>query len=101
MSVNIDLTFTVTGLTGEAQTKAVAGAIEELLRDERIDDQVSSRWTLKDGHFLVSGETDFSLSISRFYLWGPEFESSFESTVSGVAPEAKSVVTWGYPDHEF
>ncbi|MEU3461254.1 hypothetical protein ABZ721_15065 [Streptomyces sp. NPDC006733] len=100
MSVNVLLSFTVTGLTDEAQARAVVSTLAELMRDERIEDEVGLGWSLEDGRYFVTGETDYPLCVSRFYRWRPEFESSFHRRVVEVAPEAVKAVAWGYPDED-
>ncbi|MGW1771287.1 hypothetical protein [Streptomyces sp. NPDC002104] len=102
MSVNIDLAFTVTGVTGEPQAWAIVRALEELLREESLSPQVSLGVAVDDdGAFFVSGESDFPLGISRFYLWRPHFEGLFAATVAEVAAGASGKVQWGYPDEEY
>ncbi|MGW6918856.1 hypothetical protein ACWGB8_34290 [Kitasatospora sp. NPDC054939] len=98
MSVNIDLHFTVSRLADAAQAEAVAASVGELLRDERIEDQISYGAVCDDGVHYVSGETQFPLSITGFGRWAPEFESSFAFAVAEAAPTAKGVIEWGYPD---
>ncbi|MET9610779.1 hypothetical protein ABZZ17_37810 [Streptomyces sp. NPDC006512] len=102
MSVNIDLAFTVTGIADEPQAWEIVRALQGLLRDENIENQVSLGVAKDDdGAFFVSGESDFPLGISRFYLWQPQFEGAFAATVSEVAAGAKPEVRWGYPDEEY
>ncbi|MFF4368262.1 hypothetical protein [Streptomyces sp. NPDC001594] len=102
MSVNIDLAFTVTDVTDEAEATAIVSAVEELLREESIHLQVSLGVAVDDdGSYFVSGESDFPLGISRFYLWRPHFEGLFATTVTAVAPKAKPRIDWGYPDEEY
>lgn len=100
MSVNIELGFTVTGLADEAQAKDVARAIGELLDAEGIEDQVGYGVVLDKGEYLVTGESEFALIITRFYAWGPTFETAFARTVAEVAPTAQAAVEWGYPDED-
>ncbi|OEJ30444.1 hypothetical protein [Streptomyces subrutilus] len=102
MSVNIDLAFTVTGVTGEPQAQEIVRALQELMRDESMDNQVSIGIAVDDdGSFFVSGDSDFPLGISRFYLWQPHFEGLFAATVAEVAADAKPEIRWGYPDEEY
>ncbi|RSS52926.1 hypothetical protein [Streptomyces sp. WAC06614] len=102
MSVNIDLAFTVTDVADEAQALDIVRALEELLREENILPQVSLGVARDDdGAYFVSGESDFPLGISRFYLWRPHFEGLFAMTVEEVAADAKPKIDWGYPDEEY
>ncbi|MER6448069.1 hypothetical protein [Streptomyces venezuelae] len=102
MSVNIDLAFTVTGVSGEPQAWAVVRALQELMYEEDVANQVSIGVAVDDdGSYFVSGESDFPLSISRFYLWRPQFEGAFAATVGAVAAGAEPKVDWGYPDEEY
>ncbi|RST11665.1 hypothetical protein E2C00_10270 [Streptomyces sp. WAC05374] len=101
MSVNITFTLAVTGLKDEAQAREVVRSLDEVMEDERVQDQVNLgvAWD-EDGTAFVSGETDFPLSITRFHLWQPQFESYVKFAVDEVAPEAKLTLDWGYPDLE-
>ncbi|AXE26605.1 hypothetical protein C0216_27025 [Streptomyces globosus] len=102
MSVNIDLAFAVTGLADRRQAEDVVRAVQELLYDESLENQVSHGWSVDDaGAFFVSGESDHPLGITRFYLWQPHFEGLFAATVAGVAPAAAHEIRWGYPDEEY
>ncbi|MEU9234071.1 hypothetical protein [Streptomyces subrutilus] len=102
MSVNIDLAFTVTGVTGEPQAREIVRALQELMRDESLENQVSLGFAVDDdGSFFVSGESDFPLGISRFYLWQPHFEGLFTAIIAEMAPGAKPEIRWGYPDEEY
>ncbi|MEV6677419.1 hypothetical protein AB0N09_11210 [Streptomyces erythrochromogenes] len=102
MSVNIDLAFTVTGVAGEPQAREIAGALEELMRDEAIDGYV--RITVgvgEDGAPLVAGKSRFPLSVTGFHRWQPHFEGLFAFTVAEVAAAARPEISWGYPDEEY
>ncbi|MFJ8585815.1 hypothetical protein ACIRD2_14300 [Streptomyces sp. NPDC093595] len=100
MSVNIAFSFTVTDLQDEQQAREVVRSLDEVMRDERIQDQVNLGVAWDDGVAFVSGETDFPLSITRFHLWQPAFESSMKYAVDEVAPAAKLTLDWEYPDLE-
>ncbi|WP_336320917.1 hypothetical protein [Streptomyces lavendofoliae] len=101
MSVNITFTLTVTALRDETQAREVVRSLDEVMEDERIQDQVNLgvAWD-GDGTAFVSGETDFPLSISRFHQWQPDFESHVRFAVEEAAPGARVVLDWGYPDLE-
>ncbi|WP_327260335.1 hypothetical protein OG444_01595 [Streptomyces sp. NBC_01232] len=102
MSVNIDLAFTVTGVADEPQAWAIVRALQELMYEEDIANQVTIGVAVDDdGSYFVSGESDFPLGISRFYLWQPHFEGVFGVTVGAVAAGAKPEIRWGYPDEEY
>ncbi|MFJ9646542.1 hypothetical protein [Streptomyces sp. NPDC101206] len=101
MSVNIDLAFDVTGVADEPQAWAVVRALTQLMYEECIENQVTLGVAVDDdGAYFVSGESDFPLCVSRSYLWRPAFEKSFAATVAAVAPDARPVVRWGFPDEE-
>ncbi|MFF5449611.1 hypothetical protein [Streptomyces sp. NPDC012888] len=100
MSVNIELHFTVSGIAVEAQAQEVEREIRELLRDEGIENQVGFGVVAEDGAFLVTGESQWPLIITRFYLWQPKFEKYFDMAVKEAAPDAKVALVWGYPDEE-
>ncbi|GAA2482963.1 hypothetical protein [Streptomyces gobitricini] len=100
MSVNITFTLTVTALKDESQAREVVRSLDEVMEDERIQDQVNLGVAWEDGKAFVSGETDFPLSITRFHLWQPEFESHVKFAVGQVAPGAEITLDWGYPDLE-
>ncbi|MFJ1565829.1 hypothetical protein [Streptomyces erythrochromogenes] len=102
MSVNIDLEFTVTGVADEPQAREIAGALEELAREESVDGYI--RITVgvgEDGACLVSGKSRFPLSISGFHRWQPHFEGLFAMTVAEVAADARPEISWGYPDEGY
>ncbi|MFG2989207.1 hypothetical protein ACGFZK_07900 [Streptomyces sp. NPDC048257] len=102
MSVNIDLAFTVTRVADEPQAWQIVRALQQLMDEEDIADQVTIGVAVDDdGSSFVSGDSDFPLGISRFYLWQPHFEGLFASTVADVAPAAKPEIRWGYPDEEY
>ncbi|MFJ3964984.1 hypothetical protein [Streptomyces sp. NPDC090036] len=102
MSVNIDLAFTVTGVADEPQAWAIVRALQELMYEEDMANQVTIGVAVDDdGSYFVSGDSDFPLSISRFYLWQPHFEGVFGVTVGAVAAGAKPEIRWGYPDEEY
>ncbi|MFE1830431.1 hypothetical protein [Streptomyces yangpuensis] len=101
MSVNIDLAFTVTGVADEPQAREIAGALEELMREEHIDGYV--RITVgvdTDGACRVLGKSRFPLSVSGFHRWQPHFESLFAMTLADVTA-ARAEIDWGYPDEEY
>ncbi|MFD0279618.1 hypothetical protein ACFVHB_37800 [Kitasatospora sp. NPDC127111] len=100
MSVNIDLHLSVSNLSGRSQAEEVLQALVELLRDEGIEREVGIRCVEDGGEYYVTGEAGYPLIITRFYLWGPKFEEAVARAVGGIAPDAKAVVTWGYPDDE-
>ncbi|ARE78532.1 hypothetical protein ACFVZ8_06300 [Streptomyces sp. NPDC059558] len=102
MSVNIDLAFTVTGVADEPQAWHIVRALQQLMYEEDIAGQVTIGVAVDDdGAFFVSGESDFPLGISRFYLWQPHFEGLFAATVAEVAAGARPEIRWGYPDEEY
>ncbi|MFJ2747614.1 MULTISPECIES: hypothetical protein [unclassified Streptomyces] len=102
MSVNIDLAFTVTGAADEPQAWHIVRALQQLMYEEDIAGQVTIGVAVDDdGAFFVSGESDFPLGISRFYLWQPHFEGLFAATVAEVAAGARPEIRWGYPDEEY
>ncbi|QGV80048.1 hypothetical protein [Streptomyces ficellus] len=100
MSVNISFTLTVTALADEHQAREVVRSLDEVMRDERIQDQVQLGVAWDDGTPFVSGETDFPLSITGFADWQPHFESFVKFAVDEVAPAATLTLDWGYPDLE-
>ncbi|WP_327733188.1 hypothetical protein OG749_04255 [Streptomyces nojiriensis] len=102
MSVNIDLAFTVTRVADEPQAWAIVRALQELMYEEDIANQVTIGVAVDDaGAHFVSGDSDFPLGISRFYLWQPHFEGVFAAAVAAVAPGAEPEIRWGYPDEEY
>ncbi|MFB6823314.1 hypothetical protein ACFCXA_17210 [Streptomyces virginiae] len=102
MSVNIDLAFTVTGVADEPQAWAIVRALQELMHEEDIAAQVTIGVAVDDdGSYFVSGDSDFPLGISRFYLWRPHFEGVFAVTVAEVAAGTVPEIRWGYPDEEY
>ncbi|MEV3990481.1 hypothetical protein AB0J57_16395 [Streptomyces sp. NPDC049837] len=100
MSVNITFSLTVTDLADEHQAREVVRSLDEVMSDERIQEQVNLGVAWEDGTAFVSGETDFPLSITRFAAWQPEFESYVRYAVEEVAPAAKITLDWGFPDLE-
>ncbi|MEV0536627.1 hypothetical protein [Kitasatospora sp. NPDC050463] len=98
MSVNVELALVVDGLTGREQAWEVVHALVAVLRDERIEDEVRIGVGELDGEFIVSGESDYPLIITRFYAWRPAFEGYVAEAVEKVAPNARAAVEWGYPD---
>ncbi|MFD6875036.1 MULTISPECIES: hypothetical protein [unclassified Streptomyces] len=101
MSVNIEFSLRVSNIVDEAQAQAVLGELRELLRDEGIADQVRVATEGEGGVWLVVGETDFPLIVSRSYLWCPKFESSVDWYVKEVAPSATVALEWNYPDEAY
>ncbi|MEU8779296.1 hypothetical protein [Streptomyces sp. NPDC048606] len=101
MSVNIGFNFRVSNVVDEAQAQAIVGELQELMRDESIADQVRVAVEQEGDAWLVEGETDFPIIVSRSYLWRPKFEESVAWYVKEVAPSAKVVLDWNYPDEEY
>ncbi|GAA2624970.1 hypothetical protein GCM10010425_21300 [Streptomyces spororaveus] len=100
--MNIDLAFTVTRVADEPQAWAIVRALQELMHEEDIANQVTIGVAVDDdGSYFVSGDSDFPLGISRFYLWQPHFEGVFAATVAEVAAGAAPEIRWGYPDEEY
>ncbi|WP_420082135.1 hypothetical protein ACN6AT_34585 [Streptomyces sp. JL4002] len=100
MSANISFTFRVTGIEDEAQAQAVVEDLLELMSDESIGGQVSIGIVPELGRHVVSGGTDFPVSVSRAHLWCPEFEKSVAWYAKEAAPAATCAVEWSYPDEE-
>jgi hypothetical protein len=100
MSVNVMLSFMVTNIADEAQAKSVTDVLDALVRDENLHGQVGLGWSFDRGVYFVSGETDYPVGISRFYLWRPHFESAFKERVTDAAPAAAVEISWDYPDED-
>ncbi|MFF3014772.1 hypothetical protein [Streptomyces sp. NPDC057939] len=100
MSVNIGFNLRVSNVVDEAQAQAIVGEIRELMRDESIADQVRVAVEKEGDGWFVEGQTDFPIIVSRSYLWCPKFEESVAWYVKEVAPSAKVVLDWNYPDEE-
>ncbi|WP_030866057.1 hypothetical protein [Streptomyces sp. NRRL F-2747] len=100
MSANVAFTFRVTGIEDEARAQAVAGELRELMRDESIGRQVTIGVRQEDGVHVVTGGTDFPVSVSRAHLWCPDFEKSVAWYAKEAAPSAICAVEWSYPDEQ-
>ncbi|MFI5999300.1 hypothetical protein ACIA98_02605 [Streptomyces sp. NPDC051366] len=100
MSANISFTFRVTGIEDEARARAVVEELRELMRDESIGGQVSIGIVPEGGGHVVTGGTDFPVSVSRAHLWCPEFEKSLAWYAKEAAPSATCAVGWSHPDEE-
>ncbi|MFJ3176222.1 hypothetical protein ACIPJK_36405 [Streptomyces roseus] len=100
MSANVAFTFRVTGIEDEARAQAVVEELRELMRDESIGRQVTVGIRQEDGAHVVTGGTDFPLSVSRARLWCPEFEKSVAWYAKEAAPSAVCAVEWSYPDEQ-
>src|SRR3954463_4732192 len=102
MGVNIMFDFTVDGLADEPQTKSVLGALTSLIRDQEglAEHEVGMGWSVENGRYWISGETDYPIGISRFYAWRPHFEAAFQDRVHALAPTATTTINWQYPDDD-
>ncbi|MER7735432.1 hypothetical protein ABTX80_31535 [Streptomyces erythrochromogenes] len=100
MSANLSFTFRVTCIEDEAQAQAVVEELRDLMRDESIGGQVSIGVVGERGGHVVSGRTDFPVSVSRAHLWCPEFEKSLAWYAREAAPSATCAVEWSHPDEE-
>ncbi|WP_354644228.1 hypothetical protein [Kitasatospora camelliae] len=100
MSVNINVSLSVTGLTDQPQVERVVEELRELMGEEGISREVEvSRAGGTDGDLgVVAANGPFPLSISRFSQWQPHFEGMVAFTVREVAPQARIAIDWGYPD---
>ncbi|MFF1344167.1 MULTISPECIES: hypothetical protein [unclassified Streptomyces] len=100
MSANISFTFRVTGIEDEARARAVVEELRELMRDESIGRQVSIGIVPEGGGHVVTGGTDFPVSVSRADLWCPKFENDLAWYAKEAAPSAACAVEWSHPDEE-
>ncbi|MFE2878687.1 hypothetical protein ACFXG6_16350 [Streptomyces roseus] len=100
MSANLAFTFRVTGIQDEAGARAVVGELRELMRDECIDRQVTIGVLREHGGLVVTGATDFPVSVSRAHLWCPEFEKSVAWYAREAVPSAACAVEWSHPDEQ-
>ncbi|MBF6175256.1 hypothetical protein [Nocardia blacklockiae] len=100
MGVNVKFWFEVRGLSGEEEAKGVTEALAELVKGEDLEDEVGLGWSVEEGVYWVSGETDYPVGIARFYAWRPRFEDDFQGRVRAVAPGAVATINWEYPDEE-
>ncbi|MFF4297938.1 hypothetical protein ACFY0N_30330 [Streptomyces vinaceus] len=100
MSANLAFTFRVTGIEDEARAQAVVEELRELMRDESIARQVTIGIRREDGVPVVTGGTDFPVSVSRAHLWCPEFERSVAWYAKEAAPSAVCAVEWSHPDEQ-
>ncbi|GHE56147.1 hypothetical protein CP980_20590 [Streptomyces vinaceus] len=100
MSANVAFTFRVTGIEDEARARAVVEELRELMRDESIGRQVTIGIRREDGVHVVTGGTDFPVSVSRAHLWCPEFEKSVAWYAKEAAPSAVCAVEWSHPDEQ-
>ncbi|MFF4103585.1 hypothetical protein [Streptomyces sp. NPDC001903] len=100
MSANVAFTFRVTGIEDEARAQAVVEELRELMRDESIGRQVTIGIRQEDGVYVVTGGTDFPVSVSRAHLWCPEFEKSVAWYAKEAAPSAICAVEWCHPDEQ-
>ncbi|TDU77891.1 hypothetical protein [Streptomyces sp. KS 21] len=100
MSANISFTFRVTGIEDEPRARAVVEELRELMRDESIGGQVSIGVEAGCGGHVVTGGTDFPVSVSRAHLWCPQFEKSLAWYAKEAAPSATCAVEWSHPDEE-
>ncbi|WP_217127625.1 hypothetical protein [Streptomyces sp. AC558_RSS880] len=89
MSVNLRIEIDVRGLVSREQAEEARQAVHEVIRDERIDDEVSLSLLERDGEFMVLGRTgDYPVGISGVRHWEPKFKKWLELAVREVAPEA-------------
>ncbi|MFC5244477.1 hypothetical protein [Streptomyces atrovirens] len=89
MSVNLRIELDVRGLVSREQAEEARQAIHEVIRDERIDDEVTLSVLERDGEFMVLGRTGFHpVIISGVRYWEPEFKRSIEVAVRTVTAEA-------------
>jgi hypothetical protein len=100
MSVNVMFSLIVTNIASEAQAKLVTESLYALVRDEDLQDEVGLGWVFDEGVYFVSGETDYPVRFSRFYLWRPIFESAVKGRVADIAPAAVVKLSWHYPDED-
>ncbi len=99
MGVNIMFDFEVHGLADEAQTRSVVSALAALIDEHGMQEhEVGLGWSVEDGRHSISGETDYPIGVSRFYLWRPQFEAAVRERVHALAPAAVASINWRYPD---
>lgn len=94
MSVNVNLSLRITGLSTVDARADVITALRQLFAQEGIDDDVL---VAQEGTTVI-GQTPYPLIISGFHRWRGTFEGAVRSAVGGVAPHAVVEVEWGYPD---
>lgn len=95
------LDFEVHGLAGEEQVKSVVGALANLVREEDFQaHEVGLGWSVQDGRYWISGETDYPVGVSRFHAWRPLFEAALRERVRALAPAATASINWRYPDDD-
>ena len=94
--------FEVHGLADEAQAKAVVSAFDELIRvGEGLEPhEVGLGWSVEDGRYWVSGETDYPIRVVRSRYWRPHFEAVLRAGVEATAPGATFTINWRYPDDD-
>lgn len=89
MSVNLRIELDVRGLVSREQAEEVRQAVHAVIRDERIDDEVTLSLLEHGGEFTVLGRTgDHPVIVSGVRYWEPEFKRGVEVAVREVAPEA-------------
>ncbi|GAA3162184.1 hypothetical protein GCM10010451_07760 [Streptomyces virens] len=89
MSVNLRIELDVRGLVSREQAEEVRSAVHEVIRDERIDNEVTLSLREHDGEHMVLGRTGhYPVIISGVRHWEPEFKRGLEVAVREVAPEA-------------
>ncbi|GHH92783.1 hypothetical protein [Streptomyces capillispiralis] len=89
MSVNLRIELDVRGLVSREQAEEVRRAVHGVIRDERIDDEVTLSLLERDGEHMVLGRTGhYPVVVSGVRHWEPAFERGLEVAVREVAPEA-------------
>ncbi|WP_310717642.1 hypothetical protein [Streptomyces lydicus] len=101
MGVNVMFDFEVHGLAGEEEATSVVRALAGLVREEGFQaHEVGVGWSVQDGRYWISGETDHPVGVSRFHSWRPRFEAVLQERVRALAPAAAASINWRYPDDD-
>ena len=94
MSINVNLSLRVDGLS-HSDSASVMAAVQQVLGHEGLTDDVVL--TSADGSALL-GHTPYPLIISSFHRWHGGFEAALRSAVTAAAPNAVVAIDWGFPD---
>ncbi|MFF3395541.1 hypothetical protein ACFYW1_31980 [Streptomyces sp. NPDC002669] len=99
MGVNVMFDFAVHGLADEAETRTVLDSIADLVTEEGFQDhEVAMGWSVIDGQYFITGETDYPVGIRSFYAMRPRFETGFRERVHALAPAATHSINWNCLD---
>ncbi|MEU8899298.1 hypothetical protein [Nocardia sp. NPDC048505] len=97
MSVNIDLSIHIEQLSSPDEADAVEVAVQEVLKEHRIDSWMYVGVFHNPPWVKVSSEHG-PIIVRGFGEWSTTFERDITAAIRGVAPEAHIDLEWGYPD---